>query len=139
VGSLINDYNLFDYMNNNEKYKKEVLDYYATDPGWEHKGETPNPDKVSDDTSGDGSRVVRRFAGGPVDSDSNSAVSVSEGSGYQEMLPDSTAATNENPNNRSVYYDPYLEFSGGWRRKKKYKYDKKTKSWKLIGSEPFFE
>lgn len=55
VGSLINDYTLFDYMNNSEKYKKEVLAYYATDPGWEGRGGAPESN---------GAHVSRRFATG---------------------------------------------------------------------------
>jgi len=60
VGSLINDYHLNDYMMNVDKYKKEILAYYDTDPGWAGRGETP---------SSEPKRVVRRFAGGDDSSD----------------------------------------------------------------------
>lgn len=116
AGSLVNDYYLFDYMNNSDRYKKEILAYYATDPGWI---KTTTGVGSSDKPGG---RVSRRFVGG--DSAGNEIGSqntdshVVHGGGRQEnkyTFPDAEYAS-------SIYYFPYF-YSGGRRRKRRIRYD----------------
>lgn len=72
LGALENDYYLYDYMSNVDRYKKEVLAYYDTDPGWDgmtnSKSNTPvvnaTDSTIVNETSSDYKHVTRRFASG---------------------------------------------------------------------------
>lgn len=117
AGSLINDYHLFDYMNNSERYKKEVLAYYATDPGWFKD----QPVQVAE-ASGD--RVSRRFARSDDMGNEFGSQSVINRSNLNggNTERETKYGLSRQDYAREIYYNPYL-ISGGRRRKKKIRYD----------------
>lgn len=122
VGSLINDYYLNDYLLNSERYKKEVLGYYATDPGWS-KQLKGTPD--ADDTN---VGVHRRFRGAepyhPDDqADGGSNVHTEDGGSSTGAVVEHQQSTVFDPygsNNRSSRYFPrmYRKRRRGGRRRK---------------------
>lgn len=126
VGSVVNDYYLFDYMNNSEKYKKEVLAYYATDPGWEGRGETPTSDgkgvvsetPTNETPASDDTHVTRRFVTG--DTQSNPTAPIVD---YPRVDPQGSSRVFAHEAHE--VYDPYpVNYRrGGRRRKKKIRHD----------------
>lgn len=127
VGALKNDYYLFDYMSNVDRYKKEVLAYYATDPGWEHMvTDAPVVEKY----------VNRRFAtAGPETDSPKPGITPSVGGNVpltsgQPYTTYSGKSRSFQTVNRPVNYNPYTEFqnyglSGGRRRKRVHKHVKR--------------
>jgi hypothetical protein len=115
VGSLINDYNLNDYMMNVDKYKKEVLAYYATDPGWAGRGETPTTDEP---------RVTRRKYAEKASDPGPKAESVIDPAKRPTVYPHNQY-DHDNQEASSYEYNPYPVYyrRGGRRRKKSVKYE----------------
>lgn len=108
VGSLINDYHLNDYMMNSDKYKKEVLAYYATDPGW---------DKIAPDIP-------------PVDYVDRGFGDYAGPSSFSDLVdstpPKVSVPGGRKPNSTNEVYNPYDVFYrrfGRRRRKKRIKYE----------------
>lgn len=116
AGALINDYYLFDYMNNSDRYKKEVLAYYATDPGWDQ-----------DQTKQGEVRQTRRFATGENDSFAEVKQTLSPGNVNHDRRHGNVLEYNygysRDDYSREYAYNPYNSNGGGRRRKRRIRYD----------------